>query len=648
MFGWQALGLSLLVIPLVMMTLDTAGALRARFTDPTELRPLWSDDFEVMVPIYGSMRYLENIDYLAEYGPKVLICTTDGETDEFYADLDAVTAEYGFRQFRGAVGSSNVEGKRNTGGTVRDRLIRDGLAQVRAGNVVCIDADTTTDKPLNELVGCMLGCGYDMASVRLVPSNVNSWITRLQAHEYRVAMTLRKVAPWLVSGACHAARTDVHRDVMSHHSLFFQGNDVETGLIAHALGYRVGHIPFAVPTTVPDSMRAWLRQRLAWSGGEFRLFIINIHLVRRHPMLWTYGAVIVILASPFRWLTVLHPSWTLLSVVVWYLLYGAFVNWRTRDRWSFLIPLYSAFSSLILTPLGVITYFRMAMKSKNLGRISLTTAVVPRAASTPQLGEVVGLARAAEREHDWLPAAQHWWQAIELAGTAVTLSMYESAEHCCELARRLPSALVLAERAVLRLGDAADISTLVRLHERLAYYLVANDQDPDRVFAALKIAIDFGEQFEPTDAYIQALLTAVGVLHEQGHEQARNELLARAIAAAHKIDSVRLMKGNVLPWVAYLRLMTGNVTGCLEALLQAWALAPREDDPMSTVVVAALLVDVLRRLDRLSGLDAIARQGFDAVVRGGLAHTWIAACLRRNVAAALTDLGRFADAAALS
>ncbi len=645
--GWQALGLSLFVIPLVLMTVDTAGALRARFVHPTDLRLLSSDDFEVLVPIYGSMRFLENVAYLADYGSKVLICTTASETDEFYADLAKITAQYGFREFRGVVDSSNVAGKRNTGGTVRDRLVRDALAHVQAGNVVCIDADTVTDRPLDELVGCMLGCGYDMASVRLVPSNLTNWITRLQAHEYRVAMSLRKVAPWLVSGACHAARTVVHRDVMAQHSLFFQGNDVETGLIAHALGYRVGHIPFAVPTTVPDSVRAWMRQRLAWSGGEFRLFIVNVHLLRRHPLLWTYGAVIVILAAPFRWMTVLSPGWPLLAVVAWYLVYGAYVNWRTRDRWSFLIPLYTAFSSLVLTPLGVITYFRMAMKSKNFGRISLSSAVALTGPRSMSLAEAMAAARAAERRCDWPDAADRWCTALDLIGQAASLSMYESAERACELAQRIAQALVFAEAAVEELGAAADENTLIRLHERLAYFLVATDGDPDRVFAALKIAIDFGERRPPTAAFVQALLTAVGVLHEQGHDEARNELLARAISAADESGSVGLMRGGVLPWVAYLRLMTGDVTGCLEALLQAWALRPAADDPMSTVVVAALLVDVLRRLDRLNGLDAIAREGFDAIVRGGLTHTWMAACLRRNVAAALKDLGRYSDAASV-
>jgi hypothetical protein len=654
---WQALGLSFLVIPLTLMMLDTAGALRARFVDPTEIRALWSDDFEVMVPIYGSMRYLENIEYLAGYGDKVLICTTTAESAQFYAELDSVTAAHGFRQFRGEVDASNSAGKRNTGGTVRDRLVRDGLAHVRAGNVVCIDADTVTDRPLNELVGCMLGCGYDMASVRLVPSNVDSWITRVQAHEYRVAMTLRKVAPWLVSGACHAARTSVHREVMSHHSLFFQGNDVETGLIAHALGYRVGHIPFAVPTTVPATPRAWLRQRLAWSGGEFRLFIVNIHLLRRHPMLWTYGSVVVILAAPFRWMTVLAPRWPMLAVVLLYLLYGVFVNWRTRDAWLVLIPLYTAFSSLILTPLGVATYVRMAISSRNMGRISLKTATPiqlpppPAPVARPALEAAIESARQCERAGDWLGAAARWCDALWRAeaaprpGVEQHLAMFESAERACANAGRSPQSLAIARRAVQTLGDATDPDVLVRLHGRVAAYLLATDGGIDRVFASLRIAIEVGERHAPRDGYVQALLTAVGALHQLGHEQARNETLARALGAAHATGGTRSLAGAALPWVAYLRLQSGDVDGCIGMLLYAWSLDTGSDDPRTTIVLATLLVDVLRRVGRFTELEAIAGHGFATMTRSGLERSWPGYCLRQVVAAALLDLGRVEDAA---
>jgi cellulose synthase/poly-beta-1,6-N-acetylglucosamine synthase-like glycosyltransferase len=259
---------------------------------------------------------------------------------------------------------------RNTGGTTRDRLVRDALSAVTAPYVVCIDADTVTERPLGELVGNLVGNGFDLVSIRLVPSNVRGWLGQLQAHEYRVAMMLRRIAPWMLSGACHAARSPVLREIMNRHSLFFQGNDVEAGLLAKSLEYRVGHIPFVVPTAVPTTVKAWLRQRLAWSGGEFRLFAVNFGLVARHPVLWLYGSVVVLLGSPFRWDAVVRAPWMLALLFVLYAALLSYVNWSQRNRWLLLMPLYAAFSSLVLTPLGLISYVYMAIRSRNLGRIS--------------------------------------------------------------------------------------------------------------------------------------------------------------------------------------------------------------------------------------------------------------------------------------
>ena len=115
------------------------------------------NDFEILVPIYGDIRYLENIDYLRPYGARVLLCTTSEESSQFDAELQAVAGANRFRIFRGDVARAAGTSERATGGTVRDRLIRDALAEVRASYVVCVDADTTTTRPLGELVGAT-GC----------------------------------------------------------------------------------------------------------------------------------------------------------------------------------------------------------------------------------------------------------------------------------------------------------------------------------------------------------------------------------------------------------------------------------------------------------------------------------------------------------
>lgn len=262
--------------------------------------------------------------------------------------------------------------------------------------VVCIDADTVTDRPLGELVGALEANNLDLASVKLVPSNTGRLLGRLQAHEYHMVMRLRRVLPFVCSGACQVARSDALREVMRRHSLFFQGNDVELGLLGDALGYRVGFLTFVVPTTVPDRLRPWLRQRIAWAGGEFRLFIVNPQLVIRHPFYAFYGGVVVILLVPLRWINMEKPGLGLASMFLLYWTVVLAVNWRQRD-WSLLIyPFYGLFISLVLVPIGVVSYFVMAIPERNWGRIR--RGHLHRRRPRPRVRQEVGVAALEEAQ----------------------------------------------------------------------------------------------------------------------------------------------------------------------------------------------------------------------------------------------------------
>jgi Glycosyl transferase family group 2 len=361
--------LCLLLLPVAMVVLDSVAGFRARrHTRRVDLGPQpVCHDFTVLVPIYGNIRYLENVAYLAPYRARVLLCTTSGETAEFSQALDEVALRHGFHVFRAPWTQRQDTTRRATSGTIRDRLIRDALPYVSTSYVIALDADSASVRSLSVLAGAMEQSGADVASVRLVPRNTERLLGKLQALEYRLAMGLRQVVPWLVSGACHIARTTALRDIMAHHSLFFQGNDVEVGLIAKRRGYKVAHIPFEVYTTVPDTLRAWFRQRLAWSGGEFRLFAVNARLGWRHPFLWGYGGLVTIAAFPARWWALGNPGWGLAGIAVLYVAVAMFLH--RGSRWALLMPLYMAFSSLVMTPLGVVQYVRMAARDRNLGII---------------------------------------------------------------------------------------------------------------------------------------------------------------------------------------------------------------------------------------------------------------------------------------
>jgi hypothetical protein len=371
--------IALFFSPVLIVTIDTLLQMRSRVTE-IDYFPVAPDtapctDYTIIVPIYGNIRYLENVDYLRQYGHRVLLTTSQGETEEFYDELRRIARKHDFRTHISSRLPSARErggqrsGTRATEGTMRDTIVLDAHDSIRSTYVVCIDADTVTDVSLDYLVGTLKEANLDIASVMLTAANRDTVLARLQGHEYRMAMRIRRVMPWMISGGCHVAKREVHRDLMRRHSLFFQGNDVELGLLADLCEYRIGHIPFVVPTTVPSSFRGWFRQRRAWAGGEFRLFLINLHVSLRHPFLYLYGGIIVILLVPARWYSLVHPTLTLLIALALYLVSLVALNWKTRDASLLMYPVYSLFYTLVMVPLGVFAYVAMAIKYKNVGFI---------------------------------------------------------------------------------------------------------------------------------------------------------------------------------------------------------------------------------------------------------------------------------------
>ena len=369
MWEWIAL----LALPLFWVAVDITGALRARKYHDSQPAEGSSDNFSVLVPIYGDMRYLTNKDYLATYANKVVLCTTSGESDEFYQEFDAVARQYGFQSYRSPyVPVTQSKGRRRTGGVIRDRVIRDVLfSDVKLGRyTICMDADTTTPDRLEKLAGALEASEADFASIELVPQEQGNFLVQLQRHEYRQSMRMRFLLPWMLSGACHIGKTRVFQQIMGRHSLFFQGNDVEAGLLGDQLGYEAVHIPFKVDTEVPHKLKPWWRQRIAWSGGEFRLFITNIRYIIKHPFLWVYGGLITIMTIGLRWSSVVQPTWILLVVAALYYLYTLWIHWSHRNKWLLLMPIYSLFNSLIVVPIGLVWYFVMAIPEKNFGVIN--------------------------------------------------------------------------------------------------------------------------------------------------------------------------------------------------------------------------------------------------------------------------------------
>ncbi len=349
-----------------------------------------SNDFTILIPIFNKIKYLKYVDFLSQYPNQVVLCTTDRETPEFYAELEAIASKYKFRIFRSKLIQSVKKGHgvnpwrlfSNTllsqaqgeliSENIRDEIIRESFDVVTTKYCIFVDGDTIAKEHLSKLVGLMIEKQHDLASVRVLASKQDTIMEKLQSIEYQVAMDARKIYPWLTSGAGMVARTEVIRAIMGHHSLFFSGGDIEIGKLAGMLKYNVGHLYFEFYTDVPSTFRAWFKQRMAWFGGGFRHAIVNCtQYTWRHPFFYFYTTVIVYLLTPLKWYElIMYPLALPATVILYWILIFTF-HWQEKKWYYFLFPFYAIIQVLVLVPLGVFMYFNMAYRSRNVGIIKL-------------------------------------------------------------------------------------------------------------------------------------------------------------------------------------------------------------------------------------------------------------------------------------
>lgn len=73
------IAITLLVGILFWIGVDIWAGTSSRWYSAVKLNPnMYSDDFSVLVPIYGKVNYLQNVGFLQDYGRRVVLCTTSG------------------------------------------------------------------------------------------------------------------------------------------------------------------------------------------------------------------------------------------------------------------------------------------------------------------------------------------------------------------------------------------------------------------------------------------------------------------------------------------------------------------------------------------------------------------------------------------
>ena len=196
--------ITLLVGILFWIGIDIWAGITSKWYKAVELNSnITSDDFSVLVPIYGNVKYLQNADYLRPYGNRVVLCTTSGESEEFYRDLEDIAIRYGFRIFRSDYVPRKVGRKRSTSGITRDTVVRDALLAAPLNSyIVCLDADTTAQEPLTHIIGALVANKADFASVTIVPQKKGPFFWGTMVTEAKSALLATRAPMMWVSGSC--------------------------------------------------------------------------------------------------------------------------------------------------------------------------------------------------------------------------------------------------------------------------------------------------------------------------------------------------------------------------------------------------------------------------------------------------------------
>ena len=318
-----------------------------------------SDDFTIVVPLFGHPRYFDRRADLLGYQRNVLVALDIG-TRVMAAFAYELEFE-GWRVKRLRLASPNPA-----------ELLKASLPAVSTTYVLRLDADTSVGDDIGRAVAAVREAGAELCSIKCAVANATNVVTKLQALEYRMAMLARHFRPWLTSGACFLARTDVLREIMERHSLWTPGEDIETGRAALALRMRIRHLDIVVETDAPDTWAALAKQRRLWWAGSFRHFWVNMDRnLLPLPVLTSYYLAAIWVSVYFKWWAMLDLrsiGYTLPIVFIAYVFVTVVSNLQVVSPWMLVFPAYALVQVLVMPPIGAAYYFVIARRRGRLGR----------------------------------------------------------------------------------------------------------------------------------------------------------------------------------------------------------------------------------------------------------------------------------------
>jgi hypothetical protein len=321
-----------------------------------------SEDYTIVVPVYGHPRYFAERHHLVRQRSRVLIAL-----DPRGPGMEAFGREL------------ENEGWRVEYATPENpsppTMIAGVLDKVKTRYLVRMDADTRCLEDLGRYIASMERDGTDVASVKVEVANPRSLAERFQRLEYQMAMLSRHYRPWQTSGAFTAATTTAWRVIVSRHSMWFPGEDIETGRVAMALKFRIRHLDMRVETAAPSSWRQLFRQRRMWWAGSFRHTIVNLDKNAFQMPVWSFyylGLVwlgvyfktdgLIGYLQPFRLLQALAALFAVYAVIT------VVANWQVRSWGMLAYPPYALLQAILMPTVGCLYYVKLARRYRRLGR----------------------------------------------------------------------------------------------------------------------------------------------------------------------------------------------------------------------------------------------------------------------------------------
>ncbi len=346
-------------IAVLLLAFDLQNLI-ARFKRALPLPEEPSSDYTLVVPLYGNPRVLTNMRFLLEHKRNVLLVlnTTNPEMLEFASRMESA----GWRVHR-----TSFSGKPRV-----SRLVQAGLGVVETTYAMRIDADTTSPDDPGRAIRALELADADYASVKVLVNEPHGVVGHLQAAEYAMSMQARHFRPWMTSGACILGRTAALRQILSVHSHWHTGEDVEQGIIAKHYRMRIVHIAYRAHTDAPTSFTALYRQRRLWWAGSARQNILNFDQMVRFPAYLTYNLLLVwagfVLRAHLMSATPIDFAMALPLMLALYVVITSVANYQVWSRWFCIFPLYSLVQVTFMPGIGAIQFARMAIKDRSSGR----------------------------------------------------------------------------------------------------------------------------------------------------------------------------------------------------------------------------------------------------------------------------------------